>query len=373
MWLLFAMACAPSTPLGATPELQAATTPPSTIPEAEPTPNAEAPSEAPLPAASPGSLSLPGSLVGLYDIALGPAGQLIVDPAMPVRRDREVRSGGFSAEDTAKGGKEIRLDDGPITKLAWSQQTLGGMVLDADARRRLADAGYDILAVADDLDHTTQFAFSLDPDQRGMVGICTEVTMVDFATPSRPVVVRKPVIYAYPLEPTLLTVSVDVDGELTTVHPPLANGVWRVMAHPSGALTVGDRVHDYLFWEATGPDFRPDPAAAFSVARDQLPAFLEGICDTFALTDSECGDFVTYWLPEMNAYPHVTVSFPLAAYERYARLNIHPRPDSVIRLFMVFEGTQRPQVTVPPQLVQQRRGGFTVVEWGGVEAESERR
>jgi hypothetical protein len=47
---------------------------------------------------------------------------------------------------------------------------------------------------------------------------------------------------------------------------------------------------------------------------------------------------IAYWLPQVMRNAHSAISFvPLATYSSAARLDVQPRPDTVIRVFMLFK------------------------------------
>ena len=48
-----------------------------------------------------------------------------------------------------------------------------------------------------------------------------------------------------------------------------------------------------------------------------------------------------------------------------AKLNITPEPDSILRVFMVYQPLENPILVEEPILQPMKRQGFTVVEWGG--------
>ena len=48
-------------------------------------------------------------------------------------------------------------------------------------------------------------------------------------------------------------------------------------------------------------------------------------------------------------------------------LEIEPKPDTVIRVMMVFKGLRMPLEVIEQELETPERKGFTVVEWGGTE------
>lgn len=314
-------------------------------------------------------ISPPGSVASRYDLALAEDRlTFTADPARRARKTAAARSSGFTATPTAAGGRTVRLEGGAITAASWTRQDLGDLLPTEADRHRATAAGFalgetDVLSLTTEDGGTTRFAFR--PGAHALLVLCSEVTVVPFDAPTRPVAARKPVVYAYPEQTTELTVSVSPDGPLTAVYPPTEDGTWRVRAHPDGRLEAAERTHRYLFWEAEGAPFTLDPELAHLVERDEAVPFLERVCSSHALTDAECGDFVTYWLPELHAHPYTLVAFPGEAYERWAPLTVEPRPDAVIRLYIVIQGADEPvRVGSPPLPVAERRG-FTVVEWGG--------
>ena len=71
---------------------------------------------------------------------------------------------------------------------------------------------------------------------------------------------------------------------------------------------------------------------------------------------------------ENNAYN--LIHFSTDEYEEMAVLDIQPKPETVIRVMMVFQPLKS-TVSIPKQNLEelkQERKGFTVVEWGGQEA-----
>lgn len=177
---------------------------------------------------------------------------------------------------------------------------------------------------------------------------------------------EKPVIYLYPEEETEITVALDFTGDLTCTYPAYENG-WTVTAAPDGTLTDGDgREYNYLFWEGIS-DAQYDLSQGFVVSGEDTERFLEEKLSLLGLTDQEAGDFITYWLPRMQENPYNLISFQTEAYTQTAALTISPEPDSLIRVFMVFQSLDAP-IRIPEQnLISPVRTGFAVVEWGGIE------
>ena len=179
-------------------------------------------------------------------------------------------------------------------------------------------------------------------------------------------ITAKPVIYLYPEETTEVTVKLDVTGSLTAVYPTYENG-WHVTAAPDGTLTdeIG-RTYYCLYWEAES-DVEYDFSQGFCVPGADTAAFLEDTLAQLGLTDREANEFIIYWLPLMQENPYNLISFQTEAYESHAKLSVDPAPDTLIRVFMAWQGLDAP-VDIPAQtLTAPARTGFTVVEWGGSE------
>lgn len=177
----------------------------------------------------------------------------------------------------------------------------------------------------------------------------------------------KPVIYLYPEEETAVTVGLDYGGTLTCTYPAAQDGVWTVTASPDGTLRDEEgQEYSYLFWEGTcaaSYDF----SEGFCVSGADTAAFLEEALSSLGLNRREANEFIVYWLPQMEQNPYNLISFQAEAYTDHARLEISPRPDSVLRVFMAWKALDEPvelPAQTPPAFV---RTGFTVVEWGGAD------
>ena len=84
------------------------------------------------------------------------------------------------------------------------------------------------------------------------------------------------------------------------------------------------------------------------------------------LVQKEINDFKEYWLPKMQAKPYYFVTFlPQDQFNEIAPLSVNPKPDTVIRIFMDYQGLNQPEKVVEPVIKTPKRIGFTVVEWGG--------
>ena len=85
------------------------------------------------------------------------------------------------------------------------------------------------------------------------------------------------------------------------------------------------------------------------------------------LTPREYNEFIVYWLPRMQDNPYNLITFQEEAYTQHAELDVTPKPDSVLRVFMAYQGLEKPISVEEPEITAFERTGFTVVEWGGTE------
>jgi len=404
--LLLLAACTSGEPTPtAAPQPEYVVTPeptPTPTPTPAPTPVVESPSTyAPPPPGAPSPVNVtpttaptdpiagvlgqvPASIAADYLLSISAdRNELTIDPR-PRSASRAARDiSGFSARDSANGGKIITLAGGPFRNARWVQASFAELVAPGPQQDQLRTAGYkleqrrDLLVVDGEREPgVTLFAFSADASKPGIVGICSQVTIVDFVPGNtRPIAVRKPVIYLYPRIRSQVKVQVEVAGDMIATYPQPGPDGWTVTAEPDGTLRDPGtgRQHRYLFWEATSGEFTVDPANAHKVAAGDAADFLERACGRFALSDLECGDFITYWLPALEQNPHTLIEFvDRERYDRYARLTVEPRPDAVIRLFMIFRRGAADEPVGAPALPQLRRHGFTVVEWGGADLDEPR-
>ena len=176
--------------------------------------------------------------------------------------------------------------------------------------------------------------------------------------------VRKPVIYLYPEDTTEVSVTLDINGDLTTTYPKYENG-WTVTADPDGTLTDDlGKSYNYLYWEAE-TDATFDMSEGFCVKGSETAEFLENALSELGLTRREANEFIVYWLPLMEGNEYNVISFQSEAYTDNAKLYVNPEPDTLIRVFMTWYGSKKPVEIKEQKLTAPERKGFTVVEWGG--------
>lgn len=177
----------------------------------------------------------------------------------------------------------------------------------------------------------------------------------------------KPVIYLYPVEEQEVTVKLDYKGDLTVTYPEYKDG-WNIIASPDGTLInkEDEREYSYLFWEGISNN-NWDMSKGFVVKGEDTLEFLREKLEYLGLTPKEYNEFIVYWLPLMKDNKYNLITFAGEDYEELAELKITPKPDSILRVMMVFKALDKPIEIEEQELKQFERKVFTVVEWGGRE------
>lgn len=180
----------------------------------------------------------------------------------------------------------------------------------------------------------------------------------------------KPAIYLYPEEDTEVNIQLDLDGKLGFTYPEYSDSGWTVMAQTDGTLIDGNNnEYNYIFWEAESePGFEIDEGTC--VKGDNTVEFLESTLRNYGLSDTEVAEFIVYWGPQMQDNEYNVIKFVTDEYCDRAKLNVTPAPDTVIRIYMAWYGSDS-YVDIPQQelpTTPQSRDGFVLVEWGGGEA-----
>jgi len=199
-------------------------------------------------------------------------------------------------------------------------------------------------------------------------------------------IARKPVIYLYPQRDTYVNIRIS-GAQLLNTYPAYDNKTgWRVLAHPGGLLTnlSDEKQYSYLFWDGVPlqkMDWDRTTGWRVEGTPDQTAAFLQEKLSGMGLEPREYNEFIVYWLPKLTArlpsgYPRWNI-IHFATPSEYADkipLQISPKPDSLLRLYMFWEPIVAPNggsinlnPITPQPLAHFQRIGFTVVEWGGQE------
>lgn len=176
----------------------------------------------------------------------------------------------------------------------------------------------------------------------------------------------KPVVYLYPTSDT--QVSVQVGANVTKSEPQYPENGWNVLAHPNGQLDYQGNVYPNLFWEGIGYGLYPSLGnRGFIVPQSKLISTLNSHLKQQGLNAQESADFMEFWTSKLPKTPFVRLTW-LTTQEMniLAPLKVIPAPQTAIRIFLDFEGLDKPISLIPQKLSAPARNGFTLVEWGGL-------
>ena len=93
--------------------------------------------------------------------------------------------------------------------------------------------------------------------------------------------------------------------------------------------------------------------------------FLENKLKILGLNDKESTDFITYWLPVLIKNKLSLCTFQTEKFFNNYKLNINPKPDTLIRIFLSIKKIDSPIMIKEQKLDKNERKGYTVIEWGG--------
>lgn len=175
----------------------------------------------------------------------------------------------------------------------------------------------------------------------------------------------KPVIYLYPEKVT--RINVKVGANINTSIPEYGEG-WDVVALPNGNILNKDlKVYPYLFWEGQGYGKYPEITEGFVIKSQDIEATLRTHLSELGLNQRETADFLEFWLPLMPDTPYIRLTwFNTKQMNELAPLSLSVQPDTIIRVFLDFEGLEQPINLKPQRLTHPERRGFVLVEWGGL-------
>jgi len=176
----------------------------------------------------------------------------------------------------------------------------------------------------------------------------------------------KPVIYLYPKESMDISVQLNIKNSyFTTIYPKFNDkNTWNVRAKPNGDILINGKTYPYLFWEANS--YNPQEInEGFIVNEENAEQFLEEKLSLLGLNEKEKTDFITFWLPKLLRNKLSLCTFQTKKFFEDYELNVNPKPDSMIRIFLTIKKLDTPINVKEQKLVSVERKGFTVIEWGG--------
>ncbi len=205
-------------------------------------------------------------------------------------------------------------------------------------------------------------------------GYQTEIS-VFFKKTSEVMTVDKPVIYVYTKQKEQVSVKLDLKGDFNFTYPQYTNG-WDFTGNPDGSIEMAGKKYHYLFWDGqlNIETEKLDLNEGFVVNKNNLVTFFEEKLTLMGLNSQEIEDYITYWCPRMSGNEKNYIRFMFNdEYNTYASLNVTPKPDHLFRVCMLWSKvTTKNTASLKPQKIESfKRDGFTLVEWGGAEMQSD--
>ena len=176
----------------------------------------------------------------------------------------------------------------------------------------------------------------------------------------------KPVVYLYPQTPEYVNVKVGAVVEKSEPAYPQA-GWQNVLALPGSRLIYQGAGYPYLYWEGKGLGTYPKIDFGTVVPQAKVVTTIRQQLAAQGFNAKETADFLEYWQPRLPKDPYVRLSWlNTQQMNALAPLAITPRPATLIRTFLDFQGLAKPVQLKPQTFHAPARSGFTAVEWGGL-------
>jgi ubiquitin len=170
----------------------------------------------------------------------------------------------------------------------------------------------------------------------------------------------KPIILFYNYDEGEVSVDLNLDGdkwELSYLYPGkiikknefnLKFLIKKNRGYPNNILKdiSENREYSYIFWEAcstlSGNNFFKNYFTSsnhiYCFNSDEVCNQLDTLLRIKNLNVSERQDFITFWLSQLTSKKYVILSFMNSIdYEDIAKLSIIPKPDILLRIFMLFK------------------------------------
>ena len=136
------------------------------------------------------------------------------------------------------------------------------------------------------------------------------------------------------------------------------------MLNQIGDIILNNKKYPYLFWEAISYK-EQELNEGFIVTDENAEEFLEEKLKILGLNYKESTDFITFWLPVLLRNKISLCTFQTEKFFKNFELNITPKPDSMIRIFLSIKKLDSSINIKEQKLRPVKRTGFTVIEWGG--------
>jgi hypothetical protein len=177
-------------------------------------------------------------------------------------------------------------------------------------------------------------------------------------------VVKKPAVYLYPEKEMNISVNVEVNGKLTFTEPEYKNG-WTVNVKPDGTI---DNKYDYLFYEADLNKIEL-PEEGWVVEYTKIEKWFDEYLPQLGLIEKEIKQFKEYWMKDLKKANYYEIKLLGNNFlEENMKLKIIPEPQTILRLNFFFKPLSVKKEIKSPEIYKIERKGFTVIEWGGINA-----
>ncbi|MFH0905889.1 MAG: hypothetical protein V1824_00965 [archaeon] len=181
----------------------------------------------------------------------------------------------------------------------------------------------------------------------------------------QPTVDKKPAIYLYPTEDSIINVKLKINGEIIKDIPSY-NESWKVFATKNGEIYFDNLKYDYLFYEARLNKLEI-PKDGFVVEYNDLENWLNINLTKLGLNNKEKKEFINYWLMQLPKSKYYEIKILEKDFlNKNMGLDITPKPDTVIRINLYFKPLEQKINLNSPVIETPIRRGFTVIEWGGI-------
>ncbi len=176
---------------------------------------------------------------------------------------------------------------------------------------------------------------------------------------------RKPILYLYPQKDMKLSIKLQNSDNIIHSYPKYPENGWEVNVKKDGTIIYNNRKYYSLYWEMNSYD-NFDFDEGFIVKKDNIVSFLERSLKMMGLNFKESQEFIIYWLPILEQNELNLIKFETSEYNKKEPIEISPKPDTLIRIMMLFKPIDSTNILIKEQtLPRYKRVGFTVVEWGG--------
>ncbi len=177
----------------------------------------------------------------------------------------------------------------------------------------------------------------------------------------------KPILYLYPQKNIDVNIKLKNSNDIIHSYPRYPKNGWSVKVDKKGVIKYNDKNYYSLYWEMTTKD-KLEFNEGFLVKKSDIVLFLEDSLAKLGLNYRESQEFIIYWLPILEQNELNLIKFETEEYNLRQPIEILPKPDTFIRIMMIFKKIENKDINIKKQLLSHpQRVGFIAVEWGGTE------